>query len=75
MTKSEIRNPKSERSPKSEFRAVAARPSGLRASGLGFLSDFELRISDFIVFICGFLVHRFGLMGPGLVYDVAGAIA
>ena len=43
--KSEIRNPKSERSPKSEIRRE--RGVRFRISGFGFLSDFGFRISDF----------------------------
>jgi hypothetical protein len=51
--KSEIRNPKSERSPKTEIRIPnlrAVRPAllGFRYSGFGFLSDFGFRISDLI---------------------------
>src|SRR6266496_3368727 len=56
--KSEVRDPKSEPSSKSEVRAEAfgAKPpsggaalshSGLRISALGFLSDFGFRPSDF----------------------------
>jgi hypothetical protein len=51
-----IRNPKAEIRKKSEIRnpksasPVGAR-SALRASDFGFLSDFGLRISDFLVFM------------------------
>jgi hypothetical protein len=46
--KSEIRNPKSEGSPNSEIRMGArTRRVAVRASGFGFLSDFEFRFSDF----------------------------
>src|SRR6185503_363834 len=46
--KSETRNPKTERRPKSESRIDAALcREPLRISGLGLLSEFELRISDF----------------------------
>ena len=43
--KSEIRNPRSEKSPKSEIRI--RRAGWFRISGFGFLSDFGFRISDF----------------------------
>ena len=44
MMKSEIRNPRSETSPKSEVR------SPFRHSGIGFLSDFGFRISGLRAF-------------------------
>jgi len=43
--KSEIRNLKPERNPKSEIRGVSTQL--VRNSGFGFLSDFGIRISDF----------------------------
>jgi len=44
--KSEARKPNSERNPNSEFRTAAALE--LPASVFGFLSNFGLRISEFV---------------------------
>ena len=46
--KSETRNPKSERRPKSEIRKGFAAAT-LRISDFGLLSDFGFRVSDFIL--------------------------
>jgi len=42
--KSEIRNPKEARNPKSE---KGAQPDAFQISSFGFVSNFELRISGF----------------------------
>jgi len=50
--KSDARNPKSERSPKSEIRSrirKTLRVLNFRTSGFGFLSDFGFRISELLV--------------------------
>jgi DUF1680 family protein len=50
--KSEVRNSKSERNPKSEIRRSAFRVLCFRASDLGLLSEFGSRISAFLTLAC-----------------------
>src|SRR5436190_8310396 len=60
--KSEIRNPKESRNPKSE-KAMRVLKAPFRISVFGFLSDFGIRISDFrtvfalVLTLCGTLLH------------------
>src|SRR5438445_1548491 len=67
FSKSEIRNPKSERSPKSE----QCSDRSIRISGFGLLSDFGLRISDFILvllFVLTAAAHAH-IGSPDVFYD------
>ncbi len=50
--KSEVRNSKSERNPKSEIRRSAFRAQCFRTSDFGLLSDFGSRISVFLALAC-----------------------
>src|SRR5258705_12380192 len=55
VQKSEGRNPKTERTPKTKIRNEISRPPdafpGLRNSEFGFLSDFAIRISDLLLML------------------------
>ena len=50
--KSEVRNPKSERSPKSKARMDSAWRTVRLVSGFGFLPVFGFRFSGFLAFVC-----------------------